>query len=131
MPYAINHIHLKADDPQRSAAWWAQAFNFRIVSDVLRDGGLRFVTCESENGIRVNISGVPAGQTLDRGNAGVHEGIEHFGFDSDDLDADIARLEALGAKCVVPPFMGSASRVAFLEVPDHVRVELIERPRPA
>lgn len=128
MTFAINHIHLKADDPQRSAAWWGQAFNFRIVNDELRAGGVRFVTCESENGIRVNISGVPTGETLARGDAGVHEGIEHFGFDSENLEADIARLEALGATCVVAPFQASTMRVAFVEVPDHVRIELMERP---
>ncbi len=127
MAYAINHIHLKADDPQRSAGWWVQAFNFTIVSDNLRDGGVRFVTCESENGVRVNISGMPEGQTLDRGTASVHEGLEHFGFDSTNLEEDVARLEALGATCLVQPYVGSASRVCFMEAPDHVRIELIER----
>ena len=126
--YAINHIHLKADDPQASAAWWVRAFNFTIVSDQERTGGVRFVTCQSENGIRVNISGPATGELLDRGTSGVHQGLEHFGFDSDDLDADIARLEALGARLLVPPFMGSVSRVCFIEAPDQVRIELIERP---
>ena len=127
MSYAINHLHLKADDPQRSASWWVQAFNFKIIADTLRDDGVRFVTCESENGVRVNISGAPAGATLDRGNAGVHEGIEHFGFDSANLDHDLERLTALGAVCVDGPRTGPTSRIAFIEVPDHVRVELIER----
>ena len=126
--YAINHIHLKADDPQTSAAWWVRAFNFTIVSDQERAGGVRFVVCESENGIRVNISGLPTGEVLDRGTAGVHQGLEHFGFDSDNLEADIARLEALGATLLVPPVRGSASRVCFIEAPDRVRIELIERP---
>ena len=39
--YAINHIHLKADDPQASAAWWVRAFNFTIVSDQERTGGVQ------------------------------------------------------------------------------------------
>ena len=130
MPYVINHIHLKADDPQRSAAWWVQAFNFKIITDTLRDDGVRFVTCESENGVRVNISGAPTGETLDRGNAGVHEGIEHFGLDSENLEQDVARLTALGAVRVSAPPTTGAARIAFLEVPDHVRIELIER-RPA
>lgn len=129
MPYVINHIHLKADDPQRSAAWWVQAFNFKIIADTLRDDGVRFVTCESENGLRVNISGVPSGETLDRGNAGVHEGIEHFGFDSEDLELDVVRLTALGAVRMSAPPVAGAMRIAFLEVPDHVRIELIERQR--
>ena len=66
MTFAINHIHLKSNDPATSAAWWANAFNFKIISDVTRDFGDRFVTCESENGIRVNISGPRTGETLGR-----------------------------------------------------------------
>ena len=128
MPYAINHIHLKADDPEKTAAWFVKAFNFTIFSDQVRAGGVRFIACDSETGFRVNISGAPEGKTLPRGSAEEHEGLEHFGFDSDNLEADIERLTALGAKLVVEPFMGSVSRVCFLEVPDHVRIELMERP---
>ena len=129
MSYAINHIHLKSTDPTRSAAWWAKAFNFTIVSDTERANGVRFVVCESENGVRVNISGAGAGETLPPGDAGLREGLEHFGFDSDNLEQDIARLSALGATLVDGPRQGSVSRVCFLAVPDHVRIELIERPQ--
>ncbi len=128
MPYAINHIHIKADDPSKTAAWFVQAFNFTVVSDAVRAGGVRFIACDSETGFRVNISGAPEGQMLPRGTAEEHEGLEHFGFDSDNLEKDIDRLEALGAKLVLGPIQGPVSRVCFFEVPGHVRIELIERP---
>ena len=98
MPFAINHIHLKADDPKRSADWWVEAFNFTILSDEVRARGNRFIACESENGIRVNISGAREGEPLGPGDASVHAGLEHFGLDSTDLEADIERLTALGAE---------------------------------
>ena len=126
--YAINHIHLKAHDPAKSAAWWVEAFNFRIISDTVREGpGDRFVTCESENGIRVNISGARTGETLGPGDAGVHEGLEHFGLDSSDLETDIARLEQLGATLLDGPIEGPAARICFMRAPDDVRIELIQR----
>ena len=127
MPYAINHIHLRATDPQRSAAWWVKAFNFTIVSDTERASGVRFVACDSENGVRVNISSAGTGETLPPGDAGLREGLEHFGVDSVNLEQDIERLSALGASLVDGPRPGSVSRVCFLEAPDHVRIELIER----
>lgn len=127
MPFAINHIHLKAPDPKRSADWWVQAFNFTIVSDRVRDGGDRFIVCESENGVRVNISGAPDGQSLSTGDAGVHGGLEHFGLDSTNLEEDIERLTALGAELLDGPTGGGPVRICFMKAPDDVRIELIER----
>jgi lactoylglutathione lyase len=127
MPFAINHIHLKADDPKRSADWWVEAFNFTIKSDEVRARGNRFIACESENGIRVNISGAREGEPLGPGDASVHAGLEHFGLDSTDLEADIERLTALGAELLEGPTEGGAVRVCFMRVPDDVRIELIER----
>ena len=50
MPYRINHIHLKAPDPRKTAEWYVRAFNFTIVSDETRSFGDRFVRCQSEDG---------------------------------------------------------------------------------
>lgn len=130
MPFNINHIHLKATDPKTSADWWVNAFNFTIVSDTVRPVGDRFIACRSENGITVNISGARTGETLGPGDAGVHAGLEHFGLDSADLEADIARLTALGAELLQPPPPATTppvQRVCFLRAPDNVRIELIQR----
>lgn len=127
MPFAINHIHLKAPDPKRTADWWVEAFNFTIVSDQVRDGGVRFIACDSENGIRVNISGAPDGQSLSTGDAAVHGGLEHFGLDSTNLEADIERLTALGAELLEGPRGAGPIRICFMKAPDDVRFELIQR----
>jgi lactoylglutathione lyase len=127
VPYHINHIHLKSHDPKVSADWWVTAFNFTIVSDVVREAGDRFITCQSEDGTRIPISEPMPGQTFATGDAGLREGLEHFGIDSDDLDADIGRLEGLGATLLDGPRELGAIRIAFIEAPDHVRVELIQQ----
>jgi catechol 2,3-dioxygenase-like lactoylglutathione lyase family enzyme len=125
--FAINHIHIKAEDPRRSAEWWAEAFNFEIVSDRVRDLGDRFIVTRSENGVTVNISGARTGETLAAGDAGVHGGLEHFGLDSAHLESDIERLEGLGAELLDGPIEMGAVRICFLRAPDHVRIELIQR----
>ena len=129
MPFRINHIHLKAPDPRRTAEWYAKAFAFKILSDDVRVFGDRFVRCQSEDGgMMVNISGARTGETLGPGDAGAHHGLEHFGFDSDHLETDIARLEGLGARLLEGPIqIPNGPRIAFLWAPDDVRVELIER----
>ncbi len=94
MPFRINHIHLKAPDPRKTADWYVNAFNFKITSDETRVVGDRFVRCLSEDGgMAVNISGARTGEKLGAGDANPHHGLEHFGFDSDDLEAQAdARL---------------------------------------
>jgi catechol 2,3-dioxygenase-like lactoylglutathione lyase family enzyme len=128
MPYRINHIHLKASDPRKTAEWYVKAFAFKIVSDETRVFGDRFVRCQSEDGTPVNISGARTRETLGPGDARAHHGLEHFGFDSDSLEADIARLEGLGARLLEGPIeIPGGPRICFVEAPDDVRLELIQR----
>jgi len=65
MAFRINHIHLKAPDPRKTAEWYVNAFKFKTVSDEVRVFGDRFVRCLSEDGgMAVNISGARTGATL-------------------------------------------------------------------
>jgi lactoylglutathione lyase len=131
MAYRINHIHLKSNDPEQTANWWVKAFNFSITSDSTRPSpfGDRFIRCTSEDGgMAVNISGPRAGETLSRGDASAHEGLEHFGFDSADLEADIERLKGLGAELLEGPVDApGGNRIAFMKAPVDTRIELIQR----
>jgi lactoylglutathione lyase len=89
------------------------------------------VRCTSEDGgIAVNISGARTGERLGEGDASPHHGLEHFGFDSANLEADIARLEKLGCPLLEGPIqVPNGPRIAFLRAPDDVRIELIEPPK--
>jgi len=131
MAFRINHIHLKSPDPRKAADWYVTAFNFKIVSDETRVFGDRFVRCQTEDGgMMVNISGARTGETLGGGDASAHHGLEHFGFDSAGLEADITRLEGLGARLLEGPIqIPNGPRICFMWAPDDVRVELIERPK--
>ena len=113
MPFRINHIHLKSPDPRKTADWYVKAFAFKIVSDETRVFGDRFIRCQSEDGgMAVNISGARTNEKLGAGDASAHHGLEHFGFDSEHLEADIARLEGLGAKLLEGP----------IQIPDGPRI---------
>jgi lactoylglutathione lyase len=132
MPYRINHIHLKSSDPRKTAEWYVTAFGFKIVNDETRVFGDRFVRCTSEDGFAVNISGARTNERLGAGDAQPHHGLEHFGFDSQDIEADIARLKGLGATLLEGPTqVPKGPRIAFLKGPDDTRLELVERKTPA
>ncbi len=128
MPYRINHIHLKAPDPRKTAEWYVTAFNFKILSDDVRVFGDRFIRCASEDGgMLVNISGARTGERLGPGDANPHHGLEHFGFDSDDIRQDIRRLEGFGARLLEGPIqVPNGPLIAFLRAPDDARIELIQ-----
>ena len=128
MPYLVNHIHLKSDDPKATADWFVEAFNVKIMSDNVRDVGDRFIVTQTEGGLAINISGARTGETLGPADADPHLGLEHFGFDTDDMDADLARLERLGATIKEEPReTGPGVKIAFIAAPGGTRIELIER----
>jgi predicted enzyme related to lactoylglutathione lyase len=128
MPYRINHIHLKAADPKKTADWYVQAFNFKIMDDSVRSFGDRFIRCQSEDGgMAVNISGARSGETLGNGDAMPHHGLEHFGLDTPDIEAEIERLKGFGAVLLEGPIsMPNGGKIAFIKAPDDVRLELIQ-----
>ena len=127
MLYRINHIHLKATDPEEAAEWWVRAFNFRIVGDTVRDSGDRFIRCESADGLGVNISGARTDERMGGADADAHWGLEHFGFDVEDIKAEVQRLVGLGAVLKEGPMGGDPGpRIAFLAAPGDVRIELIQ-----
>ncbi len=129
MTYRFNHVHLKAPDPEKSANWYVNAFNFRILSNTVRASGSRFVRCETSDGVVVNISGAGNDEQMGNGDASVHWGLEHFGIEVDDLDTQLKRLGDLGAKLLDGPNDSpTGMRIAFIQGPDQVRIELMQLP---
>jgi lactoylglutathione lyase len=128
MAYRVNHIHLKSPDPEKTANWYVKAFNFKIVSDRVRVFGDRFITCMTEDGgLQVNISSEQTGEKLGPGDSTPHFGIEHIAFDSEDIEADIKRLEGLGAPLLEGPIaLPDGRAIAFVKGPDETRIELLQ-----
>ena len=129
MGYEFNHVHLKAPDPMKTAAWYETAFDFTIVSDRVRSYGDRFVVTKTPDGVTVNISSARTGEELDDGNADAHWGLEHIGITIDDLDAELERLRGMGAILKEGPIdVPDGPRIAFIAGPDDTRIELLQMP---
>ena len=76
--------------------------------------------------------GARTGEQLRPGDARPHFGLEHFGFDSQDIERDIDRLKGLGATLLEGPIqIPGGARIAFMQGPDDTRLELVERRTPA
>ncbi|MBV9359007.1 MAG: VOC family protein [Chloroflexi bacterium] len=58
-----------------------------------------------------------------------HHGLEHFGFDVVDMQAEITRLQSLGAELLEGPVAGpTGNKMAWIKAPDDTRIELIQPP---
>ena len=128
MPFIVNHIHLKSSDPKATADWFVEAFNIEIVSDNVRPVGDRFIGTKTEGGLTINISSERTDEVLGPADADPHYGLEHFGFDTDDMDADLERLQGLGAVLKEGPIVNPAGgAIAFIAAPGDIRIELIQK----
>ncbi len=131
MAYEFEHVHLKAPDPEKTANWYVKAFNFEIFNDRgVRPTGDRFIECKSEDGTIFRISGARTNEDMGQGDADVHYGLEHFGITVDDMDAELDRLIGLGAELAEGPIRNpNGPTIAFIKVPDEVRIELLQLPK--
>ena len=78
--------------------------------------------------VRLNISSTPDGSSDERAVAELNRlGLEHFGFNVDDIEADMDRLEKAGVRIVLPitEVLGG-TRLAYIEGPDDVLIELVQ-----
>lgn len=128
MQYRINHVHIRSSAPRRSAEWYEKYFNARIVSEREVMPGTITVSMEVGGPVRLNISSKPAGTSDERAVAELNRlGLEHFGFDVEDLEAELTRLEEAGIRIVLPlTEVSSGARLAYIEGPDDVLIELVQ-----
>ena len=80
--------------------------------------------------VRLNISSQVAGSSDERATAEMNRlGLEHFGFDVEDIESDIARLSAAGVRVVLPiTEVPGGAKLAYIEGPDDVLIELVQPP---
>ena len=129
MAYAINHVHIRSADPHASAAWYEEHFGAKVLGAREVMPGTITVSMDAGGPVRLNISSKPEGTPDDRATAELNRlGLEHFGFDVDDIDADMERLEAAGVRVVLPiTEVAGGTRLSYIEGPDDVLIELVQR----
>ena len=129
MPYAINHVHIRSADPHATATWYEKHFEAKIVSEREVMPGTITIGMEVGGPVRLNVSSKPTGSSNERSTAELNRlGLEHFGFNVEDLEADLARLESAGIRVVLPlTEVAGGTRLAYIEGPDDVLIELVQR----
>jgi catechol 2,3-dioxygenase-like lactoylglutathione lyase family enzyme len=124
--YSYDHIHLRSRDPRGTAEYYERMFGARIIESIQSDGQPRIDL--DINGLTVFIAQVATDADMATAPADPHLGLDHFGLRVDNLDTAVAELKQRGAAFTTEPrTIRPGVKIAFIQCPDNVRVELLER----
>ncbi|MEW6184107.1 MAG: VOC family protein [Thermodesulfobacteriota bacterium] len=122
----FDHVHLISKDPKSAAAWYEEKLGGRVVNSSEVRGAPSIVV--AFKGATVIIRGQRTGETVvdKKGN---EYGLDHFGLRIEgDFEGFCADLKGKGVQFTLDPMDFSPNlRIAFIEAPDGVSIELIHR----
>ncbi len=123
--FKFDHIHLFTRDPEGTAKWYENMFGAEVIRTMpggkpridLKLGGANiFILDVSGDPKAVPASGHP------------HTGLDHFGLEVKGIDKVCDELKAKGAVFTRgPETIRPGTRIAFLNGPDGVSIEVLER----
>ena len=124
--YRYDHMHVRSRDVRKTAEWYRDMFGAEIVESIQSDGKPR--TDLDLNGLTIFIAAVPPEATTPPAPGEPYVGLDHFGLRVDDMDEAVAELKRRGAAFTLEPrTIRPGVRIAFVQAPDNVRIELLER----
>ena len=130
MNFICNHLHLRSEDPDAAAKFYCDNFG-AVIAGERPLSTTKSITLALNNRPLMTISGRAEGENPAPGSTEPRYGLDHFGFEVDDMEAAAAQFRANGVHMICEPWvMPSGNTVAFIEAPDQVSVEIIQRPRP-
>jgi lactoylglutathione lyase len=124
LEYQFHHIHVFCSDLAATERWFIEGMGAELVER--RDS-------RGVPGVVLNLGGAnvllrPARDGENLAAAGArHFGADHFGLRVSDVDATVAKLKRRGVFIEVEPWdFSPQSRIAFVQGPDGVRIELVQ-----
>ena len=129
MNFICNHLHFRSGDPDEAAKFYCDNFGAVITSE-RQLSTTKAIQLALNGQPLMTISGRAEGEDPVPGSTEPRYGLDHFGFEVDDMEAVTAHLKGNGVHFNCEPWtMPSGSMVAFIVAPDQVSVELIQRPK--
>lgn len=122
-----DHIHLIAEDIDRTVQWYCRILGARVTfRGEYRGSKVNYLEIAGMNFI---VFGQLEGETVAASDTvGPRYGVDHFGFAVDDLARTLDELKADGVNVLEgPTTVRPGLRIAYIEGPDRVRIELSER----
>lgn len=117
MGFGVHHLHVKTKDPKQTMQFYVDTLGATLLGEAGR--GYRV----SLHGLQLNITPLIDTQKREQ-----QYGLEHVAIDTDDYAGAMAKFKASGVRVLeeLPPG-ANGRRVCFLEAPDGVQIEVIEK----
>jgi lactoylglutathione lyase len=124
--YRLDHIHLICPDIERTRQWYCDVLEAEVTFSGRLEGNQVYYLKLTDFTL-ILIEKLPGEEPLEAA-LETRNGLDHFGLVVNDMDAAAAELKARG----VPFWMEVSAirpglRIAYIEAPDKVRIELLER----
>jgi lactoylglutathione lyase len=123
---SFDHVHLVSRDPDATAKWYVD----KLGGKILRSGEVRGAPqiYVSIAGAMVIVRGERPAESAEE-KAGLQWGVDHFGLRvKGDFDGFCAGLRGKGVSFSLEPVdFNPTTRIAFINAPDGVSVELLNR----
>lgn len=114
-----DHVHLRVGDPEAVAAW----FGTMLGGEILRAPGRVDVVLGGQKIFLLQAPGTDKPSPPHP-----HRGLDHFGLRVKDIDEVAERLKQKGVRFSAEPHTPRPGiRIAFLEGPDGISIEILER----
>ena len=123
---SFDHVHVISKQPKDTADWYAERLGGTITkSATVKDAPQIYV---SFGEAFIIVRGQRPGESA-KDKANTEWGADHFGFNvQGDFDAFCAGLRAKGVNFSMEPTdINPATRIAFIDAPDGVSIELLSR----
>jgi catechol 2,3-dioxygenase-like lactoylglutathione lyase family enzyme len=123
---SFDHVHIVSKDPLAAAKWYADNLGGEIVRNIEMRGAPQIYVSFGSGMILVR--GQRPGETASA-KSGLELGVDHFGMRvKGDFDRFCAGLKSKGITFSLEPTdINTSTRIAFINAPDGVSVELLDR----
>ena len=123
--FTWDHVHIRTPDPEATAQWFEKMLGAEI-SRTMQQGAQRIDM--KIGGANVFLAPVKAGDGVATPPKTPYQGLDHFGLSVTGIDAIAADLKAKGVKFTrEPTTVRPGTRVCFIEGPQGVSIELLDR----
>lgn len=121
--YAFGHVHLRTENLQHAIAFYEKNFGAKL--EWRRPGGGGEHVRLNVKGAGIMISTQAENENPLPGSTHPKFGLDHFGFEVDDMDGAVRTLKANGVEFTCEPWeIRPGIRIAFVKAPDNVSIEL-------
>jgi catechol 2,3-dioxygenase-like lactoylglutathione lyase family enzyme len=129
MQFGFDHVHLVGSDLDASERFYRDMFGAETIGRRDANGAVNLMM--RLDGINLFIRTSRPSEQVDGDGKPIRYTYDHFGVVVQDLKAAIEELRAKGVPILVEPStVRPGTHVAFIEGPDHTRIEVLQRDVP-